>query len=81
MVLSFAQPGMKYILQRPQRFCYLLNSCPAPLRNILFISLGMGEQLTVCACALVLSQLAGPPLVALALPWGHAYQVSFIWNL
>lgn len=41
----------------------------------------MGEQLTVCACALVLSQLAGPQLVALALPWGHAYQVSSIWKL
>lgn len=27
----------------------------------------MGEQLSVCACALVLAQLAGPLLVALAL--------------
>jgi len=41
----------------------------------------MGEQLTVYACALILSQLAGPPLVALALPWGHAYQISSIWKL
>lgn len=36
-VLPFAQPGMKYILLRPQMFCYLFNSCPVPLRNILFI--------------------------------------------
>lgn len=41
----------------------------------------MGEQLPVCACALVLSQLAGPLLVALTLPWGHAYQVASIWKL
>lgn len=62
-------------------FCYLFSSCPAPLHNILFISLGLREQLTVCACALVLSQLAGPLLVALILPWGHAYQVASIWKL
>lgn len=36
----------------------------------------MGEQLIVVVCALVLSQLAGPPLVTLALPQGHAYHVS-----
>lgn len=34
-------------------FCYLFSSCPAPLGNISFISLGMGEQLPVCACTLV----------------------------
>lgn len=62
-------------------FCYLFSSCPVPLRNILFISLGMGEQLPVCACALVLSQLAGRLLVAFTLPWGHAYQVASIWKL
>lgn len=60
---------------------YLFSSCPAPFHNILFISLGMGEQLPVCACALVLSQLAGPLLVALPFPWDHAYQVASIWKL
>lgn len=62
-------------------FCDLFGSCPAPLGNILFISLDMGEQLPVCACTLVLSQLAGPLLAALTLPWGHAYQVASIWKL
>lgn len=62
-------------------FYYLFSSCPAPLGNISFISLGMGEQLPVCACTLVLSQLAGPLLVALTRPWGHAYQVASIWKL
>lgn len=62
-------------------FCYLFSSCPAPLHNILFISLGMGERLPFYACALVLSQFAGPLLVALTLPWGHTYQVASIWKL
>lgn len=42
-VLSFAQPGMKYVLWRPQRFCYLLNSCPAPSSNFFLISPGYGR--------------------------------------
>lgn len=37
---------------------------------VFLITLGMGGQLIVCACAPVLTQLAGPHLVALALPWG-----------
>jgi len=76
---------MKYVLWRPQKFCYLFRYCPACLCNVEFfvfflIRLGMGEQLTVCACALVLAQSAGPHLVALALPWGMLARFHLFGN-